>query len=632
MDNGVLGLIDSPQDLKGLSIKQLKALSGEIRERIYSVVSKNGGHLASNLGAVEFTVALHRVFDTPADSIVWDVGHQSYTHKILTGRNSDFDSIRKSGGLSGFPKISESEFDCFGTGHATTSISSALGILHAKKLKGDNSKVIAVIGDGSLTGGMAFEALNHTGYLSDNLIIVLNDNKMSIEENVGALAGNRNYNAVSSFISRLSTTSVYRAYKSFIDFSLKKVPFIGSFLFGIRKRFKNVLKALFLKENLFNNLGCDYVGPINGHNYRQLIRVFKNVKKFKGPVVVHLYTVKGKGFDLAESNPASYHGVAPSSAVVDGKVEKVKPLKYTQVFGEKIVEMAENNDKILAVTAAMTSGTGLTLFSRTFPDRFFDVGIAEAHAVTFSAGLASRGFVPVVSIYSTFMQRAVDQVIHDVALQNLGVVFVMDRAGLVPDDGETHQGLFDISIFKNIPNCMFLAPSTKEVFEKMLDFAVGVGSPVFLRIAKDYCPDIEFELGDLVVGRGSFVIKSKSQKKSENLLINVGSLFEISYNAVKEIQIEGGSCDLYDLLFISPIDEKHFISVVSDYKNITIVEDAIKSGGIAEYLKSLILSASLDIKVNILACDSKFPSHASRDELLKESGLDSKAIIQSFLE
>ncbi len=628
MNDGILEFVNSPDDLKGLSIKQLKALSGEIRQRIYTVVSKNGGHLASNLGAVEFTVALHRVFDTPKDCIVWDVGHQSYTHKILTGRNSEFDSIRKRGGLSGFPKISESEFDSFGTGHATTSISAALGILHAKKLKGDDGKVIAVIGDGSLTGGMAFEALNHAGYLADNLIIVLNDNKMSIEENVGALAGQRSYSAVSSFISRLSTTCVYRSYKGFWDFLLKKIPF----LFHIRRRVKNSLKALFLKENLFNNLGCEYVGPINGHSYRQLIRVFKNVKKFKAPVIVHLHTIKGKGFDFAESNPASFHGVAPSTTVVDGKVEKISPLKYTQVFGEKIVDMAEQNEKILAVTAAMTSGTGLTLFSNRFPKRFFDVGIAEAHAVTFSAGLATQGFVPIVAIYSTFMQRAVDQVIHDVVLQNLGIVFVMDRAGLVPDDGETHQGLFDISIFKNIPNCMFLAPSTKDVFEKMLDFAVGVGSPVFMRIAKDYCPDIEYEMGDIVVGRGSFAIKSDVDKtKAKNLLINVGSLFEICYNSVKELNAKGLNCDLYDLQFVTPIDKDYFVSVVSDYQRVTIVEDGIKSGGIAKSLKELILSEKLDIDIKILACDSSFPPHSSRNELLKEYGLDSQSIINSFV-
>ncbi len=506
----MLDLVNNPEDLKKLSIKELKKLSAEIREKIIEVVNTNGGHLASNLGVIELSIALHRVFNSPVDKIIWDVGHQSYTHKILTGRKNKFKTIRQNGGLSGFPKKSESKHDPFNTGHSSTSISAGLGILTGLKMQNIDGRVIAVIGDASLTGGMAFEALNHAGHIRKDLIIVLNDNNMGINASVGGL---------SRSLSRLTTTLAYQTFRRNFDNLVQKIPFIGKYINNFIARAKKGVKAVFFKNNIFSELGLEYVGPIDGHNMSQLIKVFENVKQISKPVVVHVSTIKGKGCEYAEGNPVLYHGVSPFS-MVDGIIEKKSKITYTEFFSGILVNHALKDDKIVAITAAMTEGTGLKAFSQKFPDRFFDVAIAEQHAVTFAAGLAAAGLKPIVAIYSTFMQRAVDQLIHDVAIQSLPVVIVMDRAGLVPNDGETHHGIFDISLFRTIPNIEFLSPFDQSDVELMIDYAIKSEKPVLLRFPKDIVPESTGEKKALKTGRGRFLFKNSS----EILMIGYGGI------------------------------------------------------------------------------------------------------------
>ena len=501
MDKSILEAVNLPEDLKTLSVRDLKKLSGEIRNKIIEVVSANGGHLASNLGVVELTIALHRVFKSPVDKIIWDVGHQCYAHKILTGRKEQFHTVRQSGGLSGFPKRSESIHDPFNTGHSSTSISAGLGMLTGMKIQNIPGKVIAVIGDGSLTGGIAFEALNHAGHLGKELIVVLNDNNMSINANVGAL---------SLYLSRLTTTLFYQTFKRNFDNMVKKIPLVGGFLNDSIARCKKGVKAVFFKDNLFSDLGFEYVGPIDGHNMGQLINVLESVKKISKPVVIHVSTVKGKGYEQAEGDPTFYHGVSPFS-LVDGKVEKKSRITYTEAFSSSLIEYAGKDKRIVAITAAMAEGTGLKNFKLKYPDRFFDVGITEQHAVTFAAGLAASGMKPVVAIYSTFMQRAVDQVIHDTALQSLPVIFIVDRAGLIENDGETHQGIFDISLFRSIPNLELLSPYDQADMDRMLEYALKSEKPVMIRFPKDIAPDPVGESHEVITGKGRFLYKNTSE-------------------------------------------------------------------------------------------------------------------------
>ena len=459
----LLNKINSPDRLKELPLALLPELANEIRERIIEVVNRNGGHMASNLGVVELTIAMHRVFSSPIDKFIWDVGHQCYTHKILTGRNDSFDSIRLKDGLSGFPKRDESEHDIFETGHASTSISAALGLLVGKRLKGEQGKVVAVIGDGAITGGMAFEALNHSGHLRKDLIIIYNDNNMSISRNVGGLSSRSNISRTSSYVSRITATRSYQRIRDLIDKGLLSIPFFGYRIFQFVMRMKKSVKAIFLKETLFSELGFEYVGPIDGHSISMVTKVLENVKKLHKPVIVHVVTRKGKGYLKAEENPADFHGVSPIPSPLDRN--SLTNNTFTKVFGKLVLENARQDKKIVAVTAAMGKGTGLKPFQETFPARFFDVGIAEQHALTFGAGLAASGLKPVVAIYSTFMQRAVDQLIHDIAIPGLPVVIAMDRSGLVSSDGETHQGVFDIALFRSIPGIIILAPGSREEFK-----------------------------------------------------------------------------------------------------------------------------------------------------------------------
>ena len=623
----LLDKIDSPSDLKDLDLRELRALAGEIRERIVETVSRNGGHLSSNLGVVELTLALHRAFDSPRDAIVWDVGHQCYAHKLLTGRRDSFGSIRRSGGLSGFPKRSESLHDAFDTGHASTSISVALGLAEARHRLGQPGKVIAVIGDGALTGGMAMEALSHAGQLGLPLVVVLNDNKMSISPNVGAL---------SRYLSRLSATARYQAVRSRIDALVRGIPLVGSWLYALMVRGKRAVKALFFKENFFSDLGFEYAGPIDGHNIAELLRVFREVRALDRPVVVHAITRKGKGHDLAEEDPARYHGVAPMR-VSDGKLESSPAATFTEAFADALVAAASRDGRVVAVTAAMAKGTGLEAFRKAFPDRLYDVGIAEEHAVTFAAGLAAGGLKPVVAIYSTFMQRAVDQVFHDVALPGLPVVFALDRAGAVGEDGETHQGLYDIAIFRSMPRLPILAPASAAELAASLDWALGSGGPAMIRYPKARCPREEQSYAEPIrSGRGVFVRRSGA----DTLLVAMGGLVPLAAEASDILLREAGGpgastvagADVYSLRFASPLDEDYFLEAAAPYRRLVVLEEGVASGGLGEAIAALAARRLPRVAVHVAGFPSEPPPQASRDELIAAAGLSAEGIAERVRE
>jgi len=624
----ILKTINSPEDLKAVPKESLPGLAQELRERIVSVVLRNGGHLASNLGVVELTLALHRTFTTPEDMIFWDVGHQCYTHKIITGRNDRFDSLRRKDGLSGFPKRNESEHDAMEAGHSSTSISAGVGALTGKRMQSDRGKIVSVIGDGALTGGMAYEGLNYAGHLNKDLIVIYNDNNMSISPNVGGLSFNSNLSKLSSYVSRATATPFYQNIREKLDKGIRGIPILGYKLFELMVRMKRAIKAAFLKETLFTELGFEYVGPIDGHSISNLSSVFENVKRMNKPVVVHVVTQKGKGYPLAEGDPSSYHGVSPVKSV-DGKLEKIRPVSYTQAFASSLGELAERDEKLVGISAAMSTGTGLAGFEKHYPDRFFDVGIAEQHAVTFSAGLALSGMKPVLAVYSTFMQRAVDQVIHDVALPNLPVVFAMDRSGLVGGDGETHQGLYDIALFRSIPNLSICAPATTGEMRKMLDWAVKRGGPVMLRYPKDVCPQQELETTEeLVEGRGCFV----EEKGSEILLVSVGGLYRESVEAVNLLARDGIGVDHYNLRFIKPLDEEHIAELFSRYSQVVLVEDGSEQGGIGEYIASLLHRLKVESAYRWYGVQDAFIAQADRSELIEINGLDAASLASKVKE
>ncbi|MCF6334887.1 MAG: 1-deoxy-D-xylulose-5-phosphate synthase [Spirochaetales bacterium] len=617
----LLNKINSPEKLKELPLSDLPDLAQEIRDRIIDVVTRNGGHLASNLGVVELTIALHRVFNSPVDQFVWDVGHQCYTHKILTGRNDSFDTIRLKNGLSGFPKRDESVHDIVETGHASTSISAALGIIVGKSIRGEAGKVIAVIGDGAITGGMAFEALNHAGHLRKDLIIIYNDNNMSISRNVGGLSSRSDISKSSSFVSRITATRTYQRIRDLIDKGLLSIPFFGYRLFQFVMRMKRGVKAVFLKETIFSELGFEYVGPIDGHSISMVTKVLENVKKLRKPVIVHVVTRKGKGYKRAEENPSDYHGVSPVPA--PGDKDLVSKNTFTNVFGRAVAGLAVKDESIVAVTAAMEKGTGLKQFKEEFPDRFFDVGIAEQHAVTFGAGLAAAGLKPVVAVYSTFMQRAVDQLIHDIAIPGLPVVIAMDRAGLVSSDGETHQGAYDISLFRNIPGITILSPGTAEEFRLMIEYSFSTSGPVLLRYPKAECPEGIAGTGQpLIPGRGVFITRTGNR----TLLITIGGLVAESIRAVDILSSDGIDIDLYNLRFIKPIDDNNLSDLLSGYSNVILVEEGSRKGGIGEYIAALVYERGLEINFEYHGIPEQFLPQALRSELLELCGLNGEGI------
>ncbi|MDR2901189.1 MAG: 1-deoxy-D-xylulose-5-phosphate synthase [Treponema sp.] len=617
-DDPILAKIHSPSDLSQFSYAELAQLAEEMRDEIVSTVSRNGGHLSSNLGVVELTIALHRVFQSPKDSIVWDVGHQCYAHKLLTGRAEQFSTLRKSGGISGFPKRDESPHDAFNTGHASTSISAALGLLAGERLKGGDGKAVAVIGDGALTGGMAFEALSHAGQLDLPLIIILNDNNMSISPNVGGL---------SKYLSRISMKSRYQQVRRWIDHCVKRIPFFGDELFSAMMRMKRAIKAIFYVDNFFVDLGFEYVGPIEGHQISRLEQVLHDVRDLGKPVVVHVLTQKGKGYEAAEHDPSSFHGVS-SFSVSDGLLDRNTASSFTEAFSESIVQLAEKDARITAITAAMEKGTGLSSFKKAFPERFFDVGIAEEHAVTFAAGLAAKGIKPIVSIYSTFIQRAADQIIHDVALQNLPVVFALDRAGIVPEDGETHQGLYDIALFRSVPHMNMLAPAGKSELQSMLQWAIDQSNPSIIRYPKTACPadDPSFSV-PIETGRGVFVRKSNASL----CIAFTGSLYQEVIEARGILAESGIDADLYNLRFIKPIDENYLISILHQYDYFAVVEEGIMQGGMGEYIISLKNKISDCAEIVHIAITDKITPLGTRAELLHQCKLDGEGISQQII-
>jgi 1-deoxy-D-xylulose-5-phosphate synthase len=620
-NTSLLERIRDSGDMKNMSLVELNQLAREIRLLIIFTVSRNGGHLASNLGVVELTIALHLVFNSPEDRIVWDVGHQCYAHKLLTGRAAEFGALRSLGGLSGFPKRSESVHDAFDTGHASTSISAALGILAADRLAGGRSLSVAVIGDGALTGGLAYEALSHAGQLGLPLVVILNDNKMSISYNVGAL---------SKYLSRLSMKDYYQSFRRHFDAMAKRLPLVGDVFFAAVNRLKRAVKAVFYTDNFFVDLGFEYVGPIEGHNIQRLVEVFRDVRSLNRPVVVHVITQKGKGYQFAEHDPGNYHGVGAfsvSDGVAPGPEGEPAELSFTQAFGRAMANAARKNSSVIAVCAAMEKGAGLSPFKKEFPDRFFDVGIAEEHAVTFAAGLAARGMRPVTAVYSTFMQRAVDQVIHDVCLQNLPVILALDRSGFVSDDGETHQGLFDIALFRSVPNLTVLAPAGEAELAAMLDWSLAAPGPCLIRYPKSLCPPDQpaFRL-PLEPGRGVWTRRNVASSDALCCVAFTGSLYPQAMEAADLLEGLNIPTDCYNLRFLKPVDEDYLTDIMSRYELAVFVEEGVSGGGLGEYVSALSVRGNWAVRILCLAAGDCFYPQGKREELLQKAGLDGQGI------
>ena len=610
----MLERINSVNDLKQLDIKDKKLLAKDIREYILEVVSKNGGHLASNLGVVELTIALESVFDVNKDKIIWDVGHQSYVHKILNGRKEELKSIRKIDGIAGFPKCQESETDCFNTGHSSTSISAAMGMACARDLKNEDNSVIAVIGDGSLTGGMALEALNHAGSSKKNIIVILNDNEMSISKNVGG---------INQLLTKLRVKKNYTKSNDRWKRKIKKIPIIGKHLVNMVSTLKKIIKQIIIPGMYFEEIGFKYVGPIDGHNIEDLEYIFKEVKKIDEPILIHVLTKKGKGYKPAEDNPDKFHGASPFN-IETGKSIKKKSKDYSAAFGDKLVSMAAKNDKIVAITAAMKDGTGLTKFGEAFPDRLFDVGIAEQHALTFAAGLAKEGMVPFVSIYSSFYQRAYDQVIHDICMQNLPVIMCVDRAGIVGNDGETHQGLYDLSFFKLIPNIVIMAPRDFKELSAMMEYAVQLKCPVVIRYPRGSEEAIDIPCKELKLGKCE---KIKTGK--DITIVSIGKMvpkaLEIA-NKLKEYKID---VEVINSRFLKPFDNYGVLKSIEKTKNVIVMEDGTCIGGLSSTVKELLIDNKMkDIKFKSYSYPDKFIEHGSVSELEDRYGFNNDEIVQ----
>lgn len=613
----ILENINSPEDLKDLSYKDLYALSNEIRNYIIDIVSKNGGHLSSNLGVVELTIALHRIFNSPKDKIIWDVGHQCYAHKILTGRKESFKSIRTYKGISGFPKRSESNHDIFNTGHSSTSISAALGLAKIRDLKGEDYSVIAIIGDGSLGGGMALEALNNAAGLKTNLIIILNDNKMSISKNVGSL---------SSYLGRLRTGKIYFKVKRDLEYILNNTPIIGKFLYKAAQKFRDWFKYLIVKGIVFEELGFKYLGPIDGHNIESMEKIIKSAKSYKKhPVIIHVITKKGNGYHVAEEKPDKYHGVGPFFIDTGKEMPNGYGKSYSSVFGDKILDLAKNNEKILAVTAAMLDGTGLKNFAECFKNRFFDVGIAEQHAVTFCAGLAAGGYRPIFAVYSTFLQRAYDQILHDVCLQKLPVIFAVDRAGIVGSDGETHQGIFDISFLRSMPNMTIMSPKSGEELENMLELAFSLEVPVAIRYPRGEAAKFEIKEKPVYYGKGELLTSGK-----DAIIIAEGTMVKAATSVYKILKGKGIELTIVNIRFIKPLDEE-LLDYLFDLKvPIYTMEDNVLYGGFGSSILEHYSSKGKYANIKIFAHKNGILEHGDKQNLLEFSKLDSSIIAEQI--
>lgn len=613
--------INSPQDLKKLKISHLKALAQEIRDYIVEVTSKNGGHVAPNLGVVELTLALHYVFDSPKDKIIWDVGHQCYTHKLITGRRDQFHTLRQYEGIAGFPKRAESPHDILDTGHSSTSISAGLGMATALRLKKEKGKVIAVIGDGSITAGLAFEGLNNAGFSKEDLLVVLNDNELSIAPNVGAL---------SSFISKRLTGNLVRFIKREIESISHKVPG-GENLLSILKKGEELLKVAITPGALFTALNFEYVGPVDGHNLEELIKVLNNLKSLKGPVLLHVITKKGKGYPYAEADPETFHGIGPFD-VKTGKPLKSpnSPPSYTEIFGRTMLRLAEIEPKLVAITAAMRSGTGLKEFSERYPERFFDVGICEQHAVTFAAGLALEGFIPVCAIYSTFLQRAFDQIIHDVALNQAKVIFALDRAGLVGEDGPTHHGAFDLSYLRLIPNLVIMVPKDENELQHMLYSALKYPNPVAIRYPRGagVGVSLDWEFKEIPFGKGE-VLKSGK----DLTILAVGSMVYPALKAALEAEKFGLSVEVINARFVKPLDEDLILSSAQKTKRVLLVEENTLIGGFGSAVLELLTDKGIKgIEVKRLGLPDKFIEHGDLKTLHAKYHLNTEGILLKIKE
>ena len=614
----VLEKINQVGDIKQIPPEEYDTLAEEIRHFLVEKISRSGGHLASNLGVVELTMALHLCFDFPKDKVVWDVGHQSYTHKLLTGRKSGFDELRKYGGMSGFPKRKESDCDCFDTGHSSTSISAGIGLVAARDLQDGDEHVISVIGDGALTGGMAYEALNNASRLKRNFIIILNDNNMSIAENVGGM---------SEYLNGLRTNEAYTNFKTGVEQSLSRIPG-GSHLANQLKKTKSGIKQLFIPGMLFENMGITYLGPVDGHDIGKLQDILNKAKKVKGAVLVHVLTRKGNGYVPAERHPARFHGAEPFDIETGLPLNKKKKANYQDVFSTCMVKLGQRNEKVVAITAAMPDGTGLKRFKNIYPDRFFDVGIAEGHAVTFAAGLAAGGMRPIFAVYSSFLQRAYDQVLHDVCIQNLPVVFAIDRAGLVGSDGETHQGIFDLSYLSSIPNMHIMAPKNKWELSDMLKYAVEFDGPIALRYPrgeaydglKEYRRPIEYGKSEVIY------------EEEDIALLAVGNMVKIAEQVRKNLKEIGYSCTLVNARFVKPIDTEVLDMLSADHKLLVTMEENVRSGGYGEKVMDYVVEQELPVKLLNISLPDEYVEHGNVALLYEEVGIDEQTVTKRIIE
>ena len=613
----MLERINKPNDIKKLKWDELEVLAAEIREFLVDKVSKTGGHLASNLGVVELTMALHLAYSLPKDKIIWDVGHQAYTHKILTGRKEGFDNLRQFGGMSGFPKRGESKCDSFDTGHSTTSISAGLGYVEAREILGENYKVVSVIGDGSLTGGMAYEALNNAAHLKSNYIVILNDNNMSISENVGGM---------STYLDSIRTTDFYNDLKKGIVNSLNKVPVVGENMVKGLQKTKNSLKRFLVPGMLFEDMGITYLGPVDGHDLKTLYRTLKEAQRMEEAVLIHVITKKGKGYAPAEENPSKFHGVSPfdkETGEVHGKTTKDS---YTDVFSQIMCDLGEKEPKLVAMTAAMKDGTGLSKFQEKYPERFFDVGIAEEHAVTFAAGLAAAGVKPVVALYSAFLQRSYDQIVHDVCMQKLPVIFAIDRAGLVGNDGETHQGVYDISFLNHIPNMTIVAPKNRWEFADMMEFAVGHDGPIAIRYPRgNVYEGLENYRESIVLGKSEVIYE-----ESDIAILAVGHMMETAEKVRDILKEKGHSCSLINARFVKPLDKELLTKLAEKHNVFVTIEEGVVTGGYGASVRDYVAEAGLDVKVSIHGIGDQYVEHGNIDRLRKEIGLDAESIAEKI--
>lgn len=609
----VLDKIRKENDIKKLDEEQLKELADEIRQFLIEKISRTGGHLASNLGVVELTMALHLTLNFPEDKLIWDVGHQSYTHKLLTGRKDGFDDLRKYGGMSGFPKRKESPCDAFDTGHSSTSISAGLGYVAARELLGEEHSVVSVIGDGSLTGGMAYEALNNASRLKSNFIIVLNDNNMSISENVGGM---------SKYLNGLRTAQAYTELKKGVEDTLKRIPGRGDRIVSQIRKTKSGIKQLFVPGMFFEDMDITYLGPVDGHDIRKLVKVLREAKRVDHAVLVHVITKKGKGYAPAEENPAKFHGLGPFDIETGEPKEAGGPDSYTQVFSKVLLDIAKRDEKVAAITAAMADGTGLTAFAKRFPQRFFDVGIAEEHAMTFAAGLAAGGMKPVFAVYSSFLQRAYDQALHDVCLQDLPVVIAVDRAGLVGSDGETHQGVFDLSFLTTIPNMTVISPKNRWEMADMLRFAMDFRHPVAIRYPRgaayegmrQFRAPIEYGKSEVIY------------EEEDIAIIFVGHMAELAESVRRSLKATGYNCSLINARFVKPLDEKLLEELAKDHELFVTIEENVITGGFGEQVMDYVSRAALDVQVRNIGISDEYVEHGNVEVLRKEVGLDRDTI------